>query len=170
MALTTIDGKLYLPLQELDFLYSVQLINMLAGQQPRVIAEAQAEEEIGYQRGKNQYAEVWPERYLIKKVREQITPRAYGSGNSIAKCQVGEESINGHVYGSEEEPVRYDPFLGKPIDVPWADLGLVGPASLIGKVALELCRRLELELNEDERARMEGSMVWEEKDDPPAGE
>ena len=57
-----------------------------------------------------------------------------------------------------------------------ADLSPAGPASLLGKVALELCRRLEIELDGDDRAAWRGYMprdepqLEEDQDDSPAKE
>lgn len=175
MPLITIDGKLYLSDEELTYLCSVKLMNEVAQEQPQLVAEAQAEEEIGYRRNRKQGMSVWPERYLIKKVRGSTTSKAWGRAGGFGVCEPGEESINGHIYGSPDEPIMYDRD-GKPHNQPYADLSVVGPASLLGKIALELCRRLEIELDGDDRAARRGYMPrdepWleEDQDDSPAEE
>ncbi len=174
MPLTTIDGKLYLDDGEFGFLISVKLMNELDQQQPQVVAEAHAEDDIGYRRTRRQGMSVWPEQYLIKATRRAVSSKAYGF-NQFGRCEIGEQSINGHVYGSPEEPAKYDNH-GNLKRGDMADLSPAGPASLLGKVALELCRRLEIELDGDDRAAWRGYMprdepqLEEDQDDSPAKE
>lgn len=174
MPLTTIDGKLYLDDGEFSFLCAIKLMNELDQQQPQVVAEAHAEDDIGYRRTRRQGMSVWPEQYLIKATRRAVASKAYGF-NQFGRCELGEQSINGHVYGSPEEPAKYD-HDGNLERGDMADLSPAGPASLMGKIALELCRRLEIELNGDDRAARRSYMPRDDprledgQDDPPAEE
>lgn len=156
MPLTTIDGKLYLDDGEFSFLVAIKNMNELDFYQPQVVAEAHAEDEIGYHRYHRQGLSVWPERYLIKAIRKAVGTKAYG-GWPYGNCELGEQSISGHVYGSPEDPAKYD-HQGNLIPGEMADLSPAGPASLLGKIALELCRRLEIELDGDDLAAQRSYM------------
>ena len=168
MPLTTIDGKLYLDKTEFGMLVAVEEINaqeILHGWST-AIAASKAVEEIGYDDHGTQSTSGWPEKYLVKSVREAVTQRAHSSYH----CELGEESVNGHLYGSPEEP-EVEPWN----EIPLADIGIVGPASLLGKIALELCRRLENELMGDKQAGRRNytpraEPPEEDQDDPAAEE
>lgn len=166
MPLTTIDGILYLPAIEYNFLASMELHNELERQWPEWLASYDAAQDLSYETGIYQDIARWPVDYLIKQIRRQARQRA-GGNNEFAYVQVPgrEEDLNGRVYTQEEMAP------GEPGYRRHADQSLIGPASLVGKIALELARRLEVELTGD---AMAASSSWQPKTleedvhDPPA--
>lgn len=84
-----------------------------------------------------------PDEILVKLARIEVSSNAYGG----MTAEIGEGDVEGKVPGVDYE--KYDAFGGdkaKP-----ADLSPIGPASYIGKMILELARRLEQEIIEDKR-------------------
>ncbi len=145
MALTTLDGKLCCPQQEFDLLLAVQGLESLQRSgvdYHRMVAWE--ERELGRKAGYGR----WPDWFLLRELRRAIQPAA-----SHAKAEIGEEDMDGNVYQGEGDPGL-------------ADISPIGPASLFGKLALELCDRLEKELRGDAAARgriqHDVSQLWAE--------
>lgn len=80
---------------------------------------------------------------LVKLARIEVSQNAYGQ----LKAEIGEEDIEGKVPGVDYE--KYDEFGRDKAEL--VDLNPIGPASYIGKMILELARRLEQEIIEDKR-------------------
>ncbi len=132
MALTTIDGELCCPEDEYRLLCAAQGLESL--QHSSVDYRRMVAQE-GRELGRKTDYSCWPDWFLLRELRRAIQPAWCG-----ALAEIGEEDINGVVYQGE----------GYPGD---ADISPIGPASLFGKIALELCARLEKELRGDAAAR-----------------
>ncbi len=166
MPIEMINDLPYLWDVEYNFLASMELHNELERYWPDLLAGRDAVQELGYEVRVYQDMSLWPIDFLVKQIRLRARQRA-GGNNEFAYVQVPgrEEDLNGRVYTQEEmEP-------GKPGHKRHADQSLIGPASLVGKIALELARRLEVELTGD---AMAVSTAWQPKTweedvhDPPA--
>lgn len=131
MALTTIDGQLCIPAGELNELTTYKALNDRARIQAITAEDACATRLMGLSR----YVEQWPDSYLIESIARLVQP-AYLPD---LRAQIYEEDINGQVYDG----------VGRPQE---ADINPIGPASLAGKIALELCRRMAQELAGDGQA------------------
>lgn len=132
MALTTIDGKLCCPQSEYNLLCVVQGLESLQNSSVdylRMVAQA------GRELGRRVDYASWPDWFLLRELRRVVQP-AYCS----ARAEIGEEDVDGSLYQGDGLPGE-------------ADISPIGPASLFGKVALELCRRFEKELRGDSTAR-----------------
>lgn len=92
---------------------------------------------------------------LVKMAAEVVSPMALGHIPYGRAQDYIEEDVTGKI-----------PMVDYPYGDTHADLSPGGPASLVGKICLELARRLRGEISGDRRARAYGG--WEAADDPPA--
>lgn len=160
MGLVTIEGKLYLPMDEFVFLVSVRELNRIDDSQAELLSNEEIDALMGYDhssyRGVSWIGmQAWPDWCLIRSVRRRCRPAAYIGYYT----EPGEEDISGRVYGSKEYPIEHNPITGEYWLRSLADISMIGPASLVGKIALELCRRLEEELDADQEAL--DRAIWE---------
>lgn len=171
MPLTTIDGVLCIPQKEFKRFTSFLVFReyaLTAGNMCR--SQRDAEEELGaksrnYQ-GSNGSGVWWSashsafsylsDEWLIQEIYKAIQPGAARD----ARCKVGdEEDIDGNVWVIPEDAKSVAADLsyyfdneGNRHDAGYADLALIGPASLGGKIVLELCQRLAQEVYRDDTA------------------
>jgi len=125
--------------EEYDQLSAVNVIDQLSKAQPEAIMLTHAEE---WTRHSKYDYRAWSDRVLIKQLREQVIDKQ--SCHESIYAEIGEETVGGKI--CTEQGVFDRDHL--------ADLGYVGPASLLGKVGKELIRRLEEELEKDQRAQL----------------
>lgn len=160
MPLTTIDGALCLPWDEFDHFCSfLGLEDAAMTEGPIYTSLRRAVEERGmtpkHFSGKNgastwsasydafSYAtDAWIAREAKKLVREA------GTSGLLGLAQIGEQDIEGQVWPGApwtDENGKYHSH--------WpADLSLTGPATLGGKILLELIHRLSIEVAKDKHA------------------
>ncbi len=170
MALTTIDGVLCCPKTEFAQLVAMKVLaDQAMTYAPQYAAEQRLYRDLGaksrsYNKDGGNAWTVLPLSYLsdrqvIRELDKLIKPVAFGA----LVPKIGEENVDGEVWpGPDEDVPGYD--LGKPTSY-WtdengvqhkaghADISLVGPASLGGKIVLELLRRLRVELAKDDHAQ-----------------
>ena len=164
MPLTTIDGVLCCPRSEFD-----QLCHYLGLQEyaltygPRYISEDRADRELGaktrYLHGENYSASYSPlsyapDEWFVREVAKGVNPQAISS----VKTKIGEEDLNGEIWpGPDADAPAFDPYwvdeTGEKHRLANADLSLIGPASLGGKIVRELCYRLYVEVQKDKHAQ-----------------
>ncbi len=164
MSLTIIDGQLCCPRAEFAFLYSVnQLVNSEIMDAQRLLAEDQALKSRGAAPrtyfsensvGTHSAFSYLPDDWLVDRIFRCIRPIGYG----YAYTQVGEEDVEGEVWpGPDADAPTHDPYwtdeTGKKHRIHNADLSPTGPASLGGKIVLELCWRLALEVRGDSHVK-----------------
>lgn len=164
MPLTTIDGVLCIPQKE--FWHFTSFLGfrenaMTAGRMYASIKDA--EEKLGA-KSRDYHGSNWPATYsifsylpdewLIREIYKAIQP-----GTDKTVCKVGEEDIDGNVWAIPEDAMTvasdlsyYTDNEGTVHHAGYADLALIGPASLGGKIVLELCRRLAQEVYRDDAA------------------
>lgn len=107
--------------------------------QPQQVAIAHAR---SYIRGDAVYnCGAWPTWLLLREVHRGILMRSKGFSTFPGDLlEIGEELVGGEIYD------------GKPYESTPADFCIAGPASVLGKVAAELYRRLMLEERRDTEA------------------
>lgn len=162
MPLTTIDGVLCIPQDEFGHFTSFLGLQEYAMTAGRMYASQQdAEEKLGAKsrvhRSSNGYSgthsvfSYLPDDWLIREIYKSIQP-----AGDHTRCKVGEEDVDGNVWAIPEDAKGVAPDLsyytdneGNQHKAGFADLALIGPASLGGKIVLELCRRLAQEVYRD---------------------
>ncbi len=164
MSLTIIDGQLCCPRAEFAFLYSVnQLVNSEIMDAQRLVAEDQALKRRGaaprtyfHKNSTGTYSafSYLPDDWLVDWILRCIKPIGYWN----TSVQVGEEDVEGEAWpGPDADAPALDPYwtdeTGKKHYIQDADLSPTGPASLGGKIVLELCRRLALEVRGDNHVK-----------------
>ncbi len=164
MSLTIIDGHLCCPRAEFAFLYAIkQLVNSEIMDAQRLLAEDRALKTRGAaprtyftenSAGTHSAFAYLPDDWLVDRIFRCIQPIGYG----YVYTQVGEEDVEGEVWpGPDADAPALDPYwtdaTGEKHRIHHADLSPTGPASLGGKIVLELCRRLALEVRGDNHVK-----------------
>lgn len=131
MGLTTIDGKLYIDYDTLNYLIAIERTKDADD-----MAYYQIHDVVRRTVGSGGQ---WPIGFLAQAMR-LIGTRDMAHAQNPFGVQYGEEDLEGKVYGVDtgEEPE-------------YINVSPIGGASIIGKVALELARRLEAEIEADRR-------------------
>ncbi|WP_251447028.1 hypothetical protein [Vermiculatibacterium agrestimuris] len=135
--------------EEFGWLTAVNAINSLDKTQPEVVAEAHAENWAGTARYAGRQA--WPDWVLVQQLKTLVVNKS--SCYAGAYPDIGEEDIDGKAYTGEDPGKRG-----------LTDLSYIGRPSLLGKVAGELLRRLQLELELDQAAQQRR---WTPPETPP---
>lgn len=131
MGLTTIDGKLYIDYDTLNYLLAVERTKT-AGNEVYYWIHEVAKRTVG-SGGR------WPIEFLAQAMRLIGTRDMAHSQNPLG-TQYGEETLRGEIVG-EDTTGEWELINISPI----------GSASITGKIALELARRLEAEMEADRR-------------------
>lgn len=135
--------------EEFGWISAVKVINSLDKTQPEVVAEVHAEDWAGTARYAGRHA--WPDWVLVQQLKTLVANKS--SCYDGAYPDIGEEDINGMIYTGEDPMARG-----------LTDLSYIGRPSLLGKVAGELLRRLQSELESDQAARQRR---WTPPEMPP---
>lgn len=170
MSLVVIDGLLCCPTDEFQALCCIQGLKQHAitdGAKYR--AEQAAKTELGAlprthytSSGSSSFSpfSYLPDEWVARKIYKCIQPSTYGS----SLVEIGEEDIEGNVWPGPDEDYKgskeyWTDETGKRHYRGHADMSLTGPASLGGKIVLELCRRLAHEVYKDKAAAQYAQQV-----------
>lgn len=155
MSLITIDGRLYIDQDEFSYLLAISALEN-QGNEMYWRLQARAKELYGHAAEFGQ----WTDRFLLYALRALGSHEAaYGTKvqyeTGALPLEYGEEMLGHKIFGIDTDKV----------DLP--NLSPIGWASVEGKIALELARRLEAELAGDAEAKQRAP--WQAKiqmDDP----
>lgn len=136
---------IYVPYDELYYLLSMELIGEEVRGQDYGIQDLYGKQLRNFPIGSGNF--IGLDEDIPAFLRAHVSPMAYGN----RWAAVGEEDIEGHIRGPDDPAIL-------------ADISPCGPASLLGKVALEVARRVEEELTWDRWAK---ERAWAPMEEPP---
>lgn len=131
---------IWVPYDDFTYWVSVEQLEEQADLMTRAVLNEEHKRRFGEEIG--HWYHIRTDETLAWMLRRAVQPAAYGR----RFVEHGEEDLNGRIAGVDYPPDETGRFHQM------ADLGPCGPASLVGKVALELARRLEEEILGDQRA------------------